>query len=235
MKIKELKKILNSCVSEVSDLRIYCDKCLGTRRWGGSVPLMIIDAAFTSIGLNYFTAVVPKVIKFKREFVNREIVKDVCDLSQFDYKKAFHIWKNKRSWKVIREISEYLCSLKRNKNFNDRKALRYWAKKSNPENFKNEPIGRIKGVGIVTFQYLRMMGGIDTVMPDKIVKRVLNNLFKKVGIEIENDNLKFIYKIHEIGKITNIRPIDMCWMTWLIQKEGKKIRIEKYKDVMKLI
>jgi len=35
------------------------------------------------------------------------------------------------------------------------------------ENWREDPIGRIKGVGLITFQYLRMMGGIDTVMPDK--------------------------------------------------------------------
>jgi hypothetical protein len=29
-----------------------------------------------------------------------------------------------------------------------------------------DPVGSIKGVGLVTFQYLRMMGGVDTVMPD---------------------------------------------------------------------
>jgi len=43
-------------------------------------------------------------------------------------------------------------------------------------------IGRIKGVGLVTFQYLRMMGGIDTVMPDKIVKGVINKILVKARI-----------------------------------------------------
>jgi hypothetical protein len=32
---------------------------------------MVIDAAFTSIGLNYFTAVVPKVEEFNRKFVEK--------------------------------------------------------------------------------------------------------------------------------------------------------------------
>ncbi|MEM2554143.1 MAG: hypothetical protein QXF09_00930 [Nitrososphaerota archaeon] len=35
----------------------------------GNVVLMIIDVAFTSIGLNYFTAVVPKVEEFYEKFI----------------------------------------------------------------------------------------------------------------------------------------------------------------------
>lgn len=36
-----------------------------------------------------------------------------------------------------------------------------------------DPIGSIKGVGLTTFQHLRMMGGINTVMSNKIVKRAI--------------------------------------------------------------
>jgi hypothetical protein len=28
------------------------------------------------------------------------------------------------------------------------------------------------------------------------------------------------------------RPIELCWMTWLIQPEGRKMRMEKYKDIL---
>ena len=231
----KLQKILNSFLSKVPELKEYCDRCLKTERWGGSVPLMIVDAAFTSIGLNYFTAVVPKVMKFKKEFVDKGIIKDLCDLSNFDYKKAFHIWKNKRSWNVIKEIAEYLCMLKKEKNLNDKEAFRLWAENADYRNFKKNPIGKIKGVGLITFQYLRMMGGIDTVMPDKIVKRVLNEIFVRAGIEPEENDFRFIEKVHDISKKTGKRPIELCWMTWLIQREGEKLRIERYREIMKLI
>ncbi|MEO0262527.1 MAG: hypothetical protein ABIM62_02270 [candidate division WOR-3 bacterium] len=231
----KIKRVLNSYISKINGLKYYCDRCLKTERWGGSVPLMIIDAAFTSIGLNYFTAVVPKVLKFKEDFVDKGIIKDVCDLAKFDYKKAFYIWKNKRSWHVIKEISKYFCKLKKEKGISDKEALRLWAKNAKPENLKSDPIGKIKGVGLITFEYLRMMGGVDTIMPDKIVKRVLNKIFEEAGLEKENDNLKFIEKVKKISEETGIRSIEMCWMTWLIQREGENLRIEKYKDIMDLI
>jgi hypothetical protein len=28
------------------------------------------------------------------------------------------------------------------------------------------------------------------------------------------------------------RPIELCWMTWLIQPEGRRIRIERYRDIL---
>ncbi|MEM0172792.1 MAG: hypothetical protein QXE05_12905 [Nitrososphaeria archaeon] len=38
---------------------------------------MVMDAAFTSIGLNYFTAVIPKVEKFNKKFVENEKIKSL--------------------------------------------------------------------------------------------------------------------------------------------------------------
>jgi hypothetical protein len=64
----------------------------------------------------------------------------------------------------------------------DKLALRTWASNARLEGWREDPVGRIKGVGLVTFQYLRMMGGVDTVMPDKIVKRVVNGILVKAGL-----------------------------------------------------
>jgi hypothetical protein len=61
-----LQEIVDSYMQKVIGLKEHCDRCLKTERWGGSVVLMVVDAAFTSIGLNYFTAVVPKVEEFNK-------------------------------------------------------------------------------------------------------------------------------------------------------------------------
>jgi hypothetical protein len=128
---------------------------------------MIVDAAFTSIGLNYFTAVIPKVEEFNKKFIENGKIKNLKDLSKANINELRNVWKNKRSWIIAKEIASYLSKLSNN----DKEALRAWAKNAKIENWKEDPIGRIKGVGLITFQYLRMMGGIDTIMPDKIVKK----------------------------------------------------------------
>jgi hypothetical protein len=226
-----LKEIVDSYMQGMSWLKKYCDRCLKTERYGGNVALMVIDAAFTSLGLNYFTAVVPAVLKVKKAFpeINLDTLRDV------DIEEMRSIWKNRRSWEVAKNVAGYLCELKKSEHCDDRQALRLWASKSNLEGRKKDPVGSIKGVGINTYQYLRMMGGIDTVMPDRIVKRVINGILQQCGGNSVENDIEFIKKVHEIADLTGYRAIELCWMTWLVQYEGKKIRAEKYREIMDLI
>jgi hypothetical protein len=226
--MSSLKGIVESYMRKVSGLREHCERCLRTERWGGSVVLMVVDAAFTSIGLNYFTAVVPKVEEFSKKFVEDGRVRNLKDLARADIDGLREVWRNRRSWIIARNIASYLSTLSED----DRLALRTWAGNSKLEGWREDPIGRIKGVGLVTFQYLRMMGGIDTVMPDKIVKRVINEILVKAGLEPVNDDIEFIKRAEEVALTCGYKPIELCWMTWLIQPEGKIMRIEKYSRIL---
>jgi len=227
----QLKKIVDDYMQKVSGLKEYCERCLRTERWNGSVVLMVVDAAFTSIGLNYFTAVVPKVEEFNKKFVESRRINNLKELANANTNELRKVWRNKRSWFIAKEIASYLSTLSED----DKVALRTWAKNSKLENWKEDPIGRIKGVGLITFQYLRMMGGVDTVMPDKIVKRVINEILVKAGLEPVNNDIEFIKKAEEIAKSCGYKPIELCWMTWLIQPEGKMMRIEKYRNLLSKI
>ncbi len=226
-----LKEIVNNYMEKVSGLREHCERCLKTERWGGSVVLMVVDAAFTSIGLNYFTAVVPKVEEFNKKFVESKRIKNLKDLANANVDELRAVWKNKRSWIIAKEIASYLSTL----NEGDKIALRTWAKNAKLEIWREDPIGRIKGVGLITFQYLRMMGGVDTIMPDKIVKRVINETLVKCGLKPVNDDIKFIRKAEEVALACGYRPIELCWMTWLIQPEGKIMRMKKYSKILSKI
>jgi hypothetical protein len=218
-------------MSKVEGIKEYCNRCLATERWGGKVVLMVVDASFTSSGLNYFTAVVPKVVEFENKFVKNSKINSLKDLAKYDIEKLKSIWRFERSWNVAINVARYLSSL----NEDDKISIRNWARNSKLDNWKNDPIGKIKGVGLVTYQYLRMMGGVDTCMPDKIVKRVLNEIFEKAGYERVEDDFEFIKRVEEISKLTGYRPIELTWMTWLIQSEGDKIRMDKYREILKRI
>ncbi|MBS7655218.1 hypothetical protein KEJ50_01745 [Candidatus Bathyarchaeota archaeon] len=226
-----LKEIVDSYMRKIPALKEYCERCLKTERWNGSVVLMVVDAAFTSIGLNYFTAVIPKVEEFNEKFVVTGRIKNLNDLANAKMEKLRKIWRNKRSWSIAKKISSYLSTLSND----DKEALRAWAKNAKLENWREDPIGKIKGVGLITFQYLRMMGGIDTVMPDKIVKRVINEILVKAGLKPVNNDLEFIKKTEEVALACGYKPIEVCWMTWLIQPEGKIMRMEKYSSILSKI
>jgi hypothetical protein len=227
-----LKETVDSYMQKVSGIKEHCDRCLKTERWGGSVVLMVVDAAFTSIGLNYFTAVVPKVEGFNKKFVESGKVRNLKELAEADVEELRKVWRNRRSWNIAKEIATYLSAMSVG---DDKLALRIWAGNASLEGWREDPIGRIKGVGLITFQYLRMMGGIDTVMPDKIVKRVINEILVKAGLEPVENNIEFVKKAEETALACGYRPVELCWMTWLIQPEGKMTRIEKYSNILSKI
>jgi hypothetical protein len=225
-----LKRIVDSYMQKVSGIEEHCDRCLKTERWGGSVVLMVVDAAFTSIGLNYFTAVVPKVEEFSRKFTESGRVKSLEDLAKADTNELRNVWRNKRSWMTAKGIASYLSTMG-----DDKTALRSWARNADIEKWREDRIGGIKGVGLITFQYLRMMGGIDTLMPDKIVKRVINEILEKAGLEQANNDIEFVRKAEEVALICGCRPVELCWMTWLVQPEGKIMRMQKYSNILSKI
>ncbi|MHA1722633.1 MAG: hypothetical protein ACTSXW_06085 [Candidatus Baldrarchaeia archaeon] len=118
-----LKRIVDGYMRGVSGISELCDRCLRTESYDGSVVLMVIDTAFTSIGLNYFTAVVPKVLKFRKRFVVNEKIRSLRDLVRADIDELRSMWKNSRSWHIARGIA-YLSTI----SGDDRTSLRSWAR-----------------------------------------------------------------------------------------------------------
>lgn len=217
-------------------LKEFCERCLTTQRYDGNAVLMVVDAAFDSIGLNYFNSVVPKVLEFEETFVKSGEVKSLGELDELPHDQVKEIWSNERSWNVATSVASYLNGLGEMMELSDRGSLRTWAKNSRLDNWERNPIAQIKGVGLITYQYLRMMGGVDTAMPDKIVKRVVEEILEKAGIEMPTeDDVEFVKTVDRIASRTDYRSIEICWMTWLIQSEGDKIRMEKHGELLRRI
>ncbi len=225
MKLKDAADSYMQQVPEVSD---YIERCLRTERWDGNVVLMVVDAAFTSIGLNYFQSVVPRVEQFRQEFVESGRIRTVEDLVAADTNELEKVWKNKRSWQMAKSAVSYLAGVKKEKGFDDRQAFIYWAKNASLDNWEEDPIGKIKGVGINSYQYLRMMGGVDTVMPDKIVKRVIAEMLAKANVDMPSTDIEFVRFMERIAPDVGYKAIALCWMTWMIQSEAGMSRMEKY-------
>ena len=231
--MKDLTKVLTAYMLKTVGLKEHCERCLRTERWGGSVVLMIVDAAFTSIGLNYFTSVVPKIMEFKQKFIDHDKFQSLEALSALTVDQVLNIWRNNRSWQVAKAVASYLHHLAGVENLDDRDALRQWAANSCLERWQEDPIGKIKGIGIVTFQYLRMMGGIDTAMPDKIVRRVVKQILDESGLEMPTrGDVELVKTIERMSEISGFRSVEICWMTWMIQPEGRVMRMKKYQNLL---
>jgi hypothetical protein len=230
--INLLKLIVREYMQQVPMVHEHCNRCLAVARWHSNAVLMVVDAAFDSIGLNYFQSVVPKVELFRINLVEPGIITTMEELADADSDKLIPIWKNARSWQVAREVATYLSTLKNKYKISDREALIHWAKHADLKGWQLDPIGKIKGVGINTYQYLRMMGGMDTVMPDKIVKKVLFQILDRVNIPHPKSDIDFILLIEKLAPCTGYRAIELCWMTWLMQSEAGLSRTEKYASIL---
>ena len=227
-----LKKIVDSYMRQVPMVYEHCDRCLAVERWHGNALLMVIDAAFDSIGLNYFQSVVPKVELFRQRFVESGKIRTFEGLARSDDPGLREIWKNERSWKVAKEIASFMASLKERYSLDDRAALIRWARKAPLEGWEKDPVGCINGVGINTYQYLRMMDGVDTVMPDKIVKKVIFEILRKAGMALPQSDIEFVKLVEKLAPALGYRAIELCWMTWLVQSEAGLSRTEKYASLL---
>ena len=105
----KLKDVVDRYMRQVPEVRDYCERCLKSARWDGSALLMVVDAAFTSIGLNYFQSVVPKVDKFRIEFVVSGKISALDDLANVGTDELLGVWRNKRSWQMARSVAAYLA------------------------------------------------------------------------------------------------------------------------------
>jgi hypothetical protein len=178
--------------------------------------------------LNYFQSVVPRVEQFRQEFIEPGRIRTVEDLVVADAATLEKVWRNKRSWQMAKSVASYLAGVKKEKGLDDRQAFIYWARNASLDNWEEDPIGKIKGVGINSYQYLRMMGGIDTVMPDKIVKRVIAEMLAKANVDMPSTDIEFVKFMERLAPEVGYKAIALCWMTWMIQSEAGMSRMEKY-------
>jgi len=197
------------------------ERCFKGKRWKGHAILIIVDAALDSIGLNYFQIVVPRVRRFYQNYVRTGQIATLETLSKLKAEdpRLRGIMNNRRCWEAAINICKELVKIKEGNHLeSDFTSLRFWAEGASHERWREDPIGKIPGVGLITFQYLRMQAGVDTTMPDKIVKREMERNF---GIKAQND-LMFIEKVEEFSRKTGYSQTILCWAIWLKESNMKR-------------
>ncbi|MGC9072287.1 MAG: hypothetical protein ACP5HK_06315 [Acidilobus sp.] len=230
--LTELGLRLRSLASKAPHLSSFTRRCLESMRWGGSATLMVIDAALTSTGLSYFTAVVPRVALIKEELVDTGSLASLSDLATTDVTRLTRYWRLRRPWEVARGIARALLTFPGR---DDRERLRSWASSAGLEVWRLDPVGSVKGVGLVTYQYLRMMGGVDTTMPDRVVRNFLFRLSEGLEVRIPRRDIDFVRFVEALAAHIGIRPIEITWLAWLVDSEGERVLSTRYSRYLDLI
>ncbi len=142
-------------------------------RWTGDDPVMlVVDTAATTTGQSYFNQAKPQVEDFQDQFVATGDVTTLKELAEIgdEFKNCLP---GERKHRVATEIASYLTDRAET---SDLASLQGWAREANPESYTEDPVGQIRGVGLRTFQFLRMLAGIDAVKPDVHVISFINEI-----------------------------------------------------------
>jgi hypothetical protein len=137
--------------------------------------LLLADAAGTTTGQNYFAHVKPSVKSFQERFLETGRIASFVELADLerDNPDLSAIFEAERKRRALVDGAAVLADVDGE---GDLDCLQRWAERADPYNHSDDSFGRINGVGLRTFQYLRMIAGVDTVKPDIQVARFITDL-----------------------------------------------------------
>ncbi|MFC7325659.1 hypothetical protein ACFQMF_13850 [Halorubrum rutilum] len=170
---------LQECIDEYAaevEYTAHATKFLQLDRWTGDNPLLLLaDAAGTTTGQAYFSQVKPSVETFQTKFLDTGRISSFSELADLDQQSPAltEIFEAQRKRRVLITGADTFAEIDAE---DDLDRLQQWAEDADPTDYSEERFGRIRGVGLRTFQYLRMIAGIDTVKPDIQVQRFIKEL-----------------------------------------------------------
>ncbi|MDT2565842.1 hypothetical protein [Enterococcus avium] len=196
-------------------------------------PVLIILDAVLSKNRNYDKAKV-WIKNFKTEYENIKSLNDLEKMIEFEGAiKVTEKIKYKDVSRIIeiKDVAETFLDLKLKYNEqDDLKAMKKWAEETDFTK-KDDPIFKIKGIGIATFQYLRILSGAQTCKPDVHIKNFLNDVLgRKIGKKISEESaVRAVAQLAQsIDKDTRIVD-NAIWKYQRSKNDIKKVTVEDMK------
>jgi len=211
----DLQECLDTYAAD-SDYTAHAGKFLQLDRWTGDDPLLLLaDAAGTTTGQNYFAQVKPSVEAFQAQFLDTGRITSFSELATLDQQSPAltEIFEAHRKRRVLSRGADVFANIDGG---NDLDRLQQWARDADPTTYSEDPFGRIRGVGLRTFQYLRMIAGIDTVKPDIQVRRFIEALAEATDnphLDASTD-ITVLESCQWISDKTDYRMIELDQMAW---------------------
>lgn len=186
------KRFTGKTIGEATEVfsQEYADEA---KKRPGLVLLSVVLAAHR----NYTKQVEPQIERIRKlDFYSFQQLKEKA--KDFDTFASFSGMRDREKYSIIVELLEVIDKLKKYSGIkDDYNVMEKWAIKADYRNYKEDIIGRIKGIGIATFQHLRMNFGANTIKPDQRVKEVLN---KEFGFYAKSD-IGYINAVEYIAKV----------------------------------
>ena len=184
-------------------------------KWDYNNPVLIILDAVLTINRNYLTFVKPRVLSFKENYDEIKTIEQMLNLIQtlgFDKfsKEVLKYNDMERILLLKRVLTEFKNYKIENNLQDDLEALKHWAQNIDIKKLKTDKIYNIKGIGLSTVQYLRMLIGVNTMMPDRHIKSWVMEILgvDKLG---EKKYIKLLEQVSEILGIPCKEIVEYIW------------------------
>jgi len=179
-------------IGEASDI-ISCEYSNEAKERPGLILLAVILAAHR----NYTKQVEPQINRIRQMNFNsfqdlKQRTKSFTDFA------LFCGMRDMEKYTIIVHLLAVIDEFKNNRGIvNDFDVMQNWTLRANCIKYMEDIVCGIKGIGIATFQHLRMNFGANTVKPDQRVKEVLNREFRFCS----NNEIDYISAVEYIAMV----------------------------------
>lgn len=214
--LKRLEEIRQLPLTQSSHLyNRYCGKSIGEAATGSTNfyghakerPAIALIEVILSINRNYPLHVEKNIERLKKmDFSSfSELEKIIKEKNQEEF---YNFWgpRDPGKYTILKDVLKTINDLKERWNVqDDYRAMNKWAQEADLKDHKRDILGKIHGIGIATFQHLRMNFGVDTVKPDRQVTKALKREF---GFD-SNNPIKAIIAAEIIAKMSGFRVLEI--------------------------
>lgn len=180
------------------------EKNIKPDEFGYENPILILLDAVLSINRQYYPFVVPRINDFQKRYPEINNLNSLVDLINSVGIDNFNIvwnYNHPERVKILLDLTNKFISY-RNKIMliDDLQTMKHYASNTSVYDYKNF---NVKGIGLATFQYLRMMLGVSTIKPDVHIKKAISKVLnRKIGDLEVIDLLETACKALEIPATT---------------------------------
>ena len=199
---------------------------LERRRWGGDPVCLLAEAAAATTGQRYATGIYPTVRRFREAFIETGRLQRFAELAALDLEdddliESFGAQRKRQVLiEAAGELADRVDSVGERDDRTDRRSdlesLQDWAFEADPFHYDTDPIGAIDGVGPGSFQYLRMLAGVDTVKPDPEVTQLLAAVADDASVPAlyVDDPIEAVAACEWLAVVTSYRRIEIDRIAW---------------------
>ncbi len=213
--IRSVQAVLDRCAEGVPYERLAATFLEFDRAPRDDSVLLLAEGAASSTGQSYATGIRPTVERFRDAFVATDRVRSFDDLAalELEDEDLVEAFGAQRKRNVLLEAAAIFADRPED---DDLEALRAWAAEADVYRYGEDPIGAISGVGPATFQYLRMLAGIDTAKPDPEVTALLAVVAAEADVaELEGlEGLRSVAACEWLAAVTSYRRIEIDRIAW---------------------